>query len=87
MRRSHLTKMTQEMSDLIQEKAPQVGIFWIHPETRKLIAPFGEPKEKGHEIPELQVIDCRATHPQLWETVKSFFPDLSHLKMGSRPQR
>jgi hypothetical protein len=69
-----------------EDRSPQVGIFWIHPETNKLILRYAEPLECGVEDRELKIIDAGATHRALWGHVKDHHPDLSHLKYDQVPR-
>ena len=86
MSRSEIKKMTSEIEKLLEQKAPQVGIFWIHPKTKELLAPYGEPKEHGHDPFETGYVDAKVTHIQLWNTVRNYYPDLKHLKYDQVPR-
>jgi hypothetical protein len=88
MTRSEIKRITTQIEKLLDQNVPQIGIFWIHPKTKELLSPYGEPKEHGHDPfggggP---FIDCRVTHPALWNVVKDHYPDLKHLKYDQVPR-
>jgi hypothetical protein len=85
-RRSEIKGITSEIEKLLEAKVPQVGIFWIHPKTKELVAPYGTPKEHGRDPLEMGVIDARVIHPELWDAVKNYHPDLKHLKYDQVPR-
>jgi hypothetical protein len=65
---------------------PSIWVFWIHPKTKELLAPYVEPVEQGQHDPDLHLIDSRMLHMNLWNTVKDHYPDLKHLKYDQVPR-
>ena len=84
--RSEIKRITTQIEKLLEQKVPQIGIFWIHPKTKELISPYGEPKEHGHDPFDMGYVDARVTHPQLWNAVRDYHPDLKHLKYDQVPR-
>jgi hypothetical protein len=86
MRRPDLVAKNSQVAQLLQEGRPLVGVFWIHPKTKELVSPYAEPLEHGQHDPDLQVVDSRMLHMNLWSTVKDSHPDLKHLKYDQVPR-
>ena len=86
MRRPDLVAKNSQVAQLLQEGRPLVGVFWIHPKTKELVSPYAEPLEHGQHDPDLQVVDSRMLHMNLWSTVKDSHPDLKHFKYDQVPR-
>jgi hypothetical protein len=87
--RPHLVAKHSEVNKILNEAAPAVGVFWIHPKTRQLVSPHAEPVESGLHDPDMHIVDARATHRDLWNTVKDWHPqlaDVKHLKYDDVPR-
>jgi hypothetical protein len=83
---SKLSEKNSKTLKIIQEGSPTLGIFWVHPKTKELIAPHQEPLDHGDKDPDLDVVDARMTHSELWNTVKGYHPDLKHLQYHEVPR-
>ena len=86
MRRPNLVAKNSQVAQILQEGRPLVGVFWIHPKTKELLSPYAEPVEHGQHDPDLQVVDSRMLHMNLWSTVKDSHPDLKHFKYDQVPR-
>ena len=86
MRRPDLVATNSQVAQILQEGRPLVRVFWIHPKTKELVSPYAEPLEHGQHDPDLQVVDSRMLHMNLWNTVKDSHPDLKHLKYDQVPR-
>jgi hypothetical protein len=56
MRRPDLLAKNAKVAQLLQEGKPSIGVFWIHPKTKELVAPYVEPVEHGQHDPDLNLI-------------------------------
>jgi hypothetical protein len=86
MRRPDLLAKNSKVAQSLQEGRPLIGVFWIHPKTKELLAPYAEPVENGQHDPDLHVIDSRTLHMNLWNTVKDHYQDLKDLKYDQVPR-
>lgn len=85
----HIRKLHERNShvaQIIQEGKPEIGVFWIHPKTRELVYPHGEPVEHGMHDPDLHLVDSNYLHRDLWERAKGYHPELAHLKYDDVPR-
>lgn len=80
-----LRESNRRTTRLQSEATAQVGIFWIHPETLLLFGCYGEPTAQGSNLID-PYIDCHATHPNLWETVRGAHPDLAGRQWDAVPR-
>jgi hypothetical protein len=71
-----------EAERLRQEKAPCVGVFWIHPITMELVSSYATPLSLD------LMLEAHADGIQsaLWNTVKDHYADLKHLKHDEIPR-
>jgi hypothetical protein len=86
MRRPDLVAKNSKVAQILEEGSPLIGVFWIHPKTKELVAPYAEPVENGQHDPDLHVIDSRTLHMNLWNTVKDHYPDLKDLGYDQVPR-
>jgi hypothetical protein len=86
MRRPDLVAKNSRVDQILREGRPSVGVFWIHPKTKELVSPHVEPVEYGQHDPDLNLIDSRMLHINLWNTVKDHYSDLKHLKYNQVPR-
>jgi hypothetical protein len=86
MRRPDLVAKNATVAQLLHEGRPSIGVFRIHPKTKELISSYVEPVEHGQYDPDLNLVDSRMIHMNLWNTVKDSHPDLKHLKYDQVPR-
>ena len=86
MRRPDLVAKNFLVAQSLQKGSPLIGVFWIHPKAKELVAAYAEPVENGQHDPDLHVIDSRTLHMNLWNTVKDHYPDQKDLKYDQVPR-
>ena len=81
-----LRAINELVQQSLEEGRPMLGIFWVHPESKKIIAPYPETVEHGVHDPDLHVVDASARHASFWHAVKEYHPELSHLNYDEEPR-